>query len=458
MRRSMMPSSCLLHFDKAPLRVSSAKYQYMYDDQGTAYIDCAGSISHVGHCHPALVAASQSRIGSLFSAFSDLSLTSDLAEYPDRLLATCPDGFDTALFTSTGSEAIDLSLQIAWGYTGCEDVVVVDNCFHGSLSTVAELSPRELNRRGQAPKEWVHVIPMPDMLRGPHAGCPDAAEKYFQDAKRKVEAARHRGRRIAAFLSEPVFTAAGMVVPPSGWLQRMHGYMHSIGALVIVDEMCTSLGRNGATFWGFERDSGSPDFICCGKHIGNGYPMAAALTRRTTLGDISQPRLAEKYRPSPLVCCIGSAVLNIMEREDLMSKAREVGLVLQHELMMLKSKHTHIGDVRGEGLQYGVEFVTNQGELKPNREVCQCVVYRLKEEEHIIAAAEGEHRNVLYVTPPLCFTVENARTLAAALDRILSKLWTHGTDITFSTLGASSLQPLAAAPADVDLSTYEDVD
>ncbi|XP_037075767.1 ethanolamine-phosphate phospho-lyase-like isoform X2 [Pollicipes pollicipes] len=451
-RRSNLPSTCLLHYDKAPLRLSSAKFQYLYDDRGNEYIDCA-----VGHCHPALVAASRSHVGSLFTAFRDLSLTSDLAEYPGRLLATCPAGFDTALFTSTGSEAIDLSLQLARGATSRQDVVVVDNCFHGCLSTTIELSPRELKRKEQEPKEWVHVVPMPDMYRGPHAGKEDAAELYFQDAKRVIEAAIQRGRQIACFLSEPVFTAAGMAVPPRGWLKKMHDYIHSIGALTIVDEMCTALGRNGSTFWGFQREQGTPDFICCGKPIGNGYPMAAALTRKTILNAVREPDLTERYRPTPLVCAIGSRVLQVMEREDLMAKAKRIGRMLKKELLLLKNKHGHIGDVRGEGLQMGVEFVNSQAEKKPDREVCQCVIYRLKEDERIVAAAEGEFRNVMYVTPPLCFSEENARRLVTSLDRVLTQLHTHGTDIGFSSLGASSLQPATWA-AELDITAYEDVD
>ncbi|XP_043213041.1 ethanolamine-phosphate phospho-lyase-like, partial [Amphibalanus amphitrite] len=287
-------STCLLHYDKAPLRLSSARFQYMYDDKGREYIDCAGSISGVGHCHPAVVEASRSHIGALFTTFCDLSLTSDLASYPKQLLALSGPRFDAALFTSTGSEAIDLSLQIARGYTGCHDVVVVDNCFHGCLSTVIEISPREIKRKQLTPKAWVHIIPMPDMYRGPHAGKKDAAELYFQDAKRVIEAAMARGRKIACFLSEPVMTVPGIVIPPPGWLRKIHDYMHSLGALVISDEMCTAMGRNGKSFWGFQGESGDPDFICCGKPIGNGYPMAAALTRKDLLKSINQPSLWEQ--------------------------------------------------------------------------------------------------------------------------------------------------------------------
>ncbi|KAF0301186.1 Ethanolamine-phosphate phospho-lyase [Amphibalanus amphitrite] len=174
-------------------------------------------------------------------------------------------------------------------------------------------------------------------------------------------------------------TVPGIVIPPPGWLRKIHDYMHSLGALVISDEMCTALGRNGKSFWGFQGENGDPDFICCGKPI---------------------------------------------------------------------------GDVRGEGLLIGVDIVT-VSDRKPDRQACQCVVYRLKEEERIIAASEGEHLNVLYITPPLCFSEENARSLVAALDRVLTYMEENGTDINFSSLGASLLEPETEP---VDLATYEDVD
>ncbi|XP_043211976.1 ethanolamine-phosphate phospho-lyase-like [Amphibalanus amphitrite] len=249
-------------------------------------------------------------------------------------------------------------------------------------------------------------------------------------------------------------TVPGIVIPPPGWLRKIHDYMHSLGALVISDEMCTALGRNGKSFWGFQGEDGDPDFICCGKPIGNGYPMAAALTRKDLLKSINQPSLWEQYRPSPLACAIGTTVLRVLEQEDLTVRARDVGAFLKRHLLALKAKHSCVGDVRGEGLLIGVDIVT-VSDRKPDRQACQCVVYRLKEEERIIAASEGEHLNVLYITPPLCFSEENARSLVAALDRVLTYMEANGTDINFSSLGASLLEPETEP---VDLATYEDVD
>ncbi|XP_043210189.1 ethanolamine-phosphate phospho-lyase-like [Amphibalanus amphitrite] len=161
-----------------------------------------------------------------------------------------------------------------------------------------------------------------------------------------------------------------------------------------------------------------------------------------------------QYRPSPLACAIGTTVLRVLEQEDLMARARDVGALLKRHLLALKAKHSCVGDVRGEGLLLGVDIVT-VSDRKPDRQACQCVVYRLKEEERIIAASEGEHLNVLYITPPLCFSEENARSLVAALDRVLTYMEENGTDINFSSLGASLLEPEAEP---VDLATYEDVD
>lgn len=457
-RREFLPSSCLTHFERDPFQLDRALMQYMFDKDGRRFLDCCTSTSPVGHCHPAVVRAVTTRSASLFTGFPNITLSDELAQYPEQLVRLSPDHLDTAMFTSSGSEAVDLALRVARAVSGQSDVVVVDHSFHGSWSSTIDRSPLDLRRAGKKIPEWLHIVPLPwsrDLSAGSSHDA-DIAELFFQQAKTVVESAVARGRKISCFLCEPVFTAAGVYFPPDGWLSKMTKLMRSLGALVIIDAVGTGLGRSGDSFWGFEHCNIEPDIVCSGKSIGNGFPMAVTLFKKHIVEQAGSLSLAKNYRPSPLVCAIGAAVLQVMNQENLMENARLVGAHLLRSLKQLMIRWDCIGDVRGRGLLIGVEFVQSKQCFTPAPDICTSVVYRLKEIHDVITACEGRDRNVLYITPPLCFSREDADRLVRALDSVLIDVDQYGTHVKTSELvldiTAKELE------SEVYRSLYEDID
>lgn len=387
----------------------------MYDDANTEYLDCINSVAHVGHCHPTVVEALSYSLGSLVTTCGWEIDCGDIS-YPSKLQQTLPDGFDTLLFCNSGSEAVDLSLQLARLYTCGTDAVVIDNAFHGSIDSVYPLSPKVSKEK----VEWVHVIPMPDLYRGPHqVDDPFAIDKYLADARELIDRAKQNGRKIACFIAEPMLTIPGCIIPPGTWLQEMYKMVRESGGLCIADEVQTGLGRVGTHFWSFQAQDAVPDVLIIGKPLGNGYPMAAVATSRdiaAVLGD-----RVKEYPCTTAMDAVGCAVLDVVQREQLMSSAASVGEFLNDQLLILKKKHEYIGDVRGKGLMFGIEIVWSKQSKKPARDIAEQIVYRMKE-ENIIMANEGENRNILMVMPPMCFSQENASTLSQKLDKVLTEL------------------------------------
>ncbi|XP_076055455.1 5-phosphohydroxy-L-lysine phospho-lyase-like isoform X3 [Oratosquilla oratoria] len=426
-----LAKSCHLQYEHSPLKIVRASYQYMYDEADVQYLDCIGAVAHVGHCHPAVVEASTAQMSTLVSTtkyFHDAKQY----RYPEILKQTMPDHLNTLLFCNSGSEAIDLALQLARLYTGADDAIVVDNSFHGSLDSVQSLSPKILKSTNMSAVDWVHTLTMPDLYRGPYRDDdPEAIDKYLTDARQMLEYIESQGRKIACFLCEPFLTVAGCIEPPPRYLQGIYKMVKERGALCIADEVQTGLGRIGSHFWSFEVQAVSPDILIIGKPIGNGHPMAIVATSQQVASCLDE-RIHD-YQCSPLVDAVGCAVLQVLDKEQLVPAAAKVGVVLKKGLYHLKQKHEYIGttyfagDIRGQGLVLGIEIVWSKQSRKPAKGIAQQIVYKMKE-KNIIVANEGESRNILLIMPPMCFTQDNANTFICTLDKVLTELSSGSSD------------------------------
>jgi len=409
--------SCNSHYEKNPLKIIQASYQFMYSVDNEQFLDCVNSVAHVGHCHPEVVAAAINSMGTMIQSDS-IKIDNSHLQYPARLKKILPNYFDTLLFVNSGSEAVDLALQLVRLYTQRTEVLIVDNAFHGSIDSVHNLSPKVFKQNNITKADWVHVLTMPDLYRGPYQDDdPNAVEKYIDDARKVIENIKHNGKKLACFIAEPMLTITGCLAPPAKWLQAIYRMVKESGGLCIADEVQTALGRVGSHLWSFQAQGVTPDLIILGKPLGNGFPMAAVAVPKH-IGDLLGDRIND-YKCSPMMDSVGCSVLNIMQKEHLVNSAQTIGEILKHELNQLKKKHQQIGEVRGMGLMYSIEMVWSKQSRKPAKEIAEEIVYKMKE-EYILIANEGEHRNILLIMPPMCFTVEDSYKLVRALDKVIT--------------------------------------
>ncbi|XP_013382484.1 5-phosphohydroxy-L-lysine phospho-lyase [Lingula anatina] len=425
MRRNYIGKPCKLHFEAAPLKIVCASKQYVYDDNGEEYLDCVNNISHVGHCHPQVVSAGQEQMAKLTTGSGFLNDV--VAEYAKRLIETFPESLSVVYFLNSGSEANDLALCLARSYTKNEDVVVIDNAFHGNLSNMVSISPLRFKRQQLKQEDWVHVVPCPDTYRGMVRDPlhPDAGIIYANEVKRLMDQATARGRKIAAFFSECLLSQCGMILPPQSYFENVYRYIRDAGGLCVVDEIANGMGRIGEHMWSFQHWNVVPDIVTIGKPVGNGYPMSAVITRREIADSLKE--FSSGFGGNPVSCSMGLAVLDVIKNEKLMSSAKSVGKCLLDGFRAIMPCHPMMGDVRGLGLSVGIEIVTDTDSRKPATEAADMLTYRLKQEK-IIISNEGPDKNVMAITPPMCFTADNAQRLIQAFDHALA-------DIEKGTLG-----------------------
>lgn len=421
MRKKLIGQSCRLFYSDDPVKIVRARGQYLYDENGTKYLDCISNVHHVGHCHPAITkaAAAQMEILNTNTRF----LHDNIVCYADRLAATLPDRLCVFYFVNSGSEANDLALRLARQYSRHEDVIVLDHAYHGHLTSLIDISPYKFRKLG-GQKEWVHVAPLPDTYRGRYReDHPDPAQAYADTVKDLIEEVQKKGRKISAFFVETLPSVGGQIIPPTGYFQKVAEHVHAAGGLFVVDEVQVGFGRAGTHFWGFQLQGEDfcPDIVTMGKPMGNGHPVACVATTQEVASAFTANGVEyfNTFGGNPLSCAIGLAVLDVIEEENLRGNARDVGARLRSLLQGLMAKHPLIGHVRGAGLFVGMELVTDREKRTPATAATAQLVNRMKE-ERIVVSTDGPDQNVVKFKPPMCFSAADAELVAEKIDHILT--------------------------------------
>jgi 4-aminobutyrate aminotransferase-like enzyme/Ser/Thr protein kinase RdoA (MazF antagonist) len=406
---------------KKPLKIVRGRGQYLYTEDGQAYLDGVNNVCHVGHCHPRVVAAGQLQMPVLNT--NTRYLHDNIIEYAERLLSKFQDPLSVCYFVCTGSEANELALRLARNYTGQQEIITVDGAYHGNTQALIDISPyKHDGPGGRGTPSGVHKVTMPDGYRGPHKGSgTDIGAKYAEYVREAVEQIQSRGTGPAAFICESMLGCGGQIVLPANYLIQAFMCVRAAGGVCIVDEVQVGFGRVGSHLWAFETQNVVPDIVTLGKPIGNGHPLAAVITT---------PEIADAFADgmeyfntfggNPVSCAIGMAVMDVIEDEGLQENAGRAGKRLLDGLKGLMNKYPLIGDVRGLGLYAGVELVVDRKTLEPATEQADYIINRMRD-HGILISTDGPLENVLKMKPPIVFTEKNADEVVNALDKILQE-------------------------------------
>lgn len=405
---------------RRPLKIVQGWRQYLYDHLGREYLDCVNNVAHVGHSHPAVNQAAAQQMALLNTNTRYLHDT--LVEYAARLCTSLPEPLRVCYFVSSGSEANELALRLARAHTGGTEMIVVEGAYHGNTASLVEISPYKFDGPGGtgAPPH-VHKVPMPDVYRGKYKAGPDAGKQYAAHVRASIERINRRNRRLAGFFCESLLSCGGQIVLPPGYLSEAYQFVRKASGVCIADEIQVGFGRVGSYFWGFQLQGVVPDIVTLGKPIGNGHPLGAVVTTPEIAASFANGmEYFNTFGGNPVSCAVGLAVLDVIEREGLQEHARSVGAYLKKGLATLMVKHPLIGDVRGEGLFLGLEFVRDRATCEPAGPEAAYVAERLKN-LGVLTGTDGPFHNVLKIKPPMVFMTADADRLVACLDQVLAE-------------------------------------
>ncbi len=367
------------------LVVERAQGVWLWDVSGKRYLDCISAYSALnqGHCHPRIHAA-------LVDQAAKVTLTSRAMrndKLPDFLAElTRVAGYDKALPTNTGVEAVETAIKLArrWGYVtkgipaGRAEIVVFSNNFHGR--TLAAISA------SSTAKYRAHFGPFLPGFRTVPFGDADAVESAITP-------------HTCAVLVEPIQGEGGVNVPPDGYLRQLWALCRQYDVLLVADEIQTGLGRTGKLF-ASDYDGIKPDVLVLGKALGGGYyPVSATLTGVDLMNLLQPGDHGSTFGGNPLACAVALASLDVVISENLPARARTAGATLMRELRAIDSPL--IRDVRGRGLLIGVELNV------PAKKLSEALL------ERGVAAKEAREY-VLRIAPPL---IVDDGDIAYLLDR-----------------------------------------
>jgi 2,2-dialkylglycine decarboxylase (pyruvate) len=385
----------------------------------------AGQIcATVGHNHPRVVAAIEAACRDVVHLNSWM-LCEPVLALAERLVATLPDPLRRVMFLSTGGEGIEAALRMAKLASTRFEVVSLTRSWHG-VTAGASAVTYAASRHGYGPvTPGVFALPAPYAYRCPVRHCDQVCDCTCLEAGFDLFDQASVGSP-AAVVAEPVLSAGGVIVPPTGYFARLKELAHERGMLVIFDECQTGLGRVGAMY-GFQVYGVVPDLLVLSKTLGGGVPISAVLTSPAIERECYSRGFTHvtSHASDPLPAATALAVLDVIEDEGLVERAEARGRYLIDRLRDLQACHEQIGDVRGLGLLCGLELV----ESRETRQPADALGLALTDEcqrrglsINLVRGGTGGQASCLRMAPPLTVTQDEIDLAVTIMDEALETL------------------------------------
>lgn len=409
--------------DTFPNLFTEAKGCIVRDDTGREILDFTSGqmCATIGHNHPNIIKAVERAGATAYHMFSGM-IPEAVAELALRIARDwMPDGLTKSLWINTGSESNEAALRMAKMVTGGYEVIAIGGSWHGVTGAASSASFASDRRGYGVPTPGVFAIPEPNAYR-PYidAGSPEASAMAGLELGLKMFDMTSAGRP-AAIIMEPILSAGGVLVPPKCFLEGLRKAADDRGMLLIFDEAQTAFGRIG-TRTGAEYFGVTPDIMSVSKTLGGGLPLAGVITT-DAIEETAFERGYSYYTShvsDPLLAMVGLAVLDTIEDEDLLTRARTTGAYLRDQLDGLQQRYEAIGDIRGDGMLYGIELVKDRETREPHHELGEittkkCYEYGLS----MNIKRRKERGSVWRIAPPLTISEAEIDRGIDILDRSL---------------------------------------
>jgi 4-aminobutyrate aminotransferase len=403
--------------------ITKAEGIFIEDADGRRYMDFHGNnVHHIGYGHPRLKQAITRQMDEL--SFAPRRFTCDPAiELAEKLAEISPGSLSKVLFSTGGSDAVEIALKVARAATGRFKTLSFWDSFHGAGFGAASVGGEQMFRSGLIGPLLPgaeHVAPFA-CYRCPYGhevlpdGTPDLDTCKLACAN-MVRYVLEREGDVAAVIAEP--TRAVPYLPPPGFWQAVREACDDHGTLLIFDEIPTGLGKTGCMF-ACDHDGVDPDILVMGKALGGGIlPIAATLCRPEldVAGDYAIGHYT--HEKNPVTTRAALTTIQIIEDEGLVEQAARVGAHALARLNDMKQRHRVIGDVRGRGLLIGIELVEERDSKKPAADLAEAVLYSALDNGVCFKITMG---NVLTLTPPLITTEAQMDTALDVIDQALAE-------------------------------------
>ncbi|HAV1386801.1 TPA: aspartate aminotransferase family protein [Vibrio parahaemolyticus] len=395
--------------------LEAAEGIYIQDATGKKYMDFHGNNVHqLGYGHPHVIKRVQEQIAKL--PFSPRRFTNETAiECAEKLTQICGGELNRVLFAPGGTSAVGMALKLARHITGNYKVVSLWDSFHGASLDAISVGGEACFRQGMGPlMAGVERIPPAVSYRGAFPVA-DGSDVHYADY---LEYVIEKEGGVGAFIAEAVRNT-DVQVPSQAYWKRIREICDKHNVMLIIDDIPNGMGRSGEWFT-YQAYDIEPDILCIGKGLGGGLVPIAAMVTKDKYNTAEQISMGHyTHEKSPIGCAAALATMEAIEQDGLLDKAKADSQFMREKLLEMKAKYSVIGDVRGIGMLWGIELVTDHESKARAYDEAEAVLYQCLNNGVSFKVSQG---NVIQLSPPLIITREQLTEALAIFEEAIAKV------------------------------------
>lgn len=395
--------------------LEAAEGIYIQDATGKKYMDFHGNNVHqLGYGHPHVIKRVQEQIAQL--PFSPRRFTNETAiECAEKLTQICGGELNRVLFAPGGTSAVGMALKLARHITGNYKVVSLWDSFHGASLDAISVGGEACFRQGMGPlMAGVERIPPAVSYRGAFPVA-DGSDVHYADY---LEYVIEKEGGVGAFIAEAVRNT-DVQVPSKAYWKRIREICDKHNVMLIIDDIPNGMGRSGEWFT-YQAYDIEPDMLCIGKGLGGGLVPIAAMVTKDKYNTAEQISMGHyTHEKSPIGCAAALATMEAIEQDGLLNKAKADSQFMREKLLEMKAKYPVIGDVRGVGMLWGIELVTDHESKARAYDEAEAVLYQCLNNGVSFKVSQG---NVIQLSPPLIITREQLTEALAIFEEAIAKV------------------------------------
>ncbi|EHC7290174.1 aspartate aminotransferase family protein [Vibrio parahaemolyticus] len=395
--------------------LEAAEGIYIQDATGKKYMDFHGNNVHqLGYGHPHVMKRVQEQIPKL--PFSPRRFTNETAiECAEKLTQICGGELNRVLFAPGGTSAVGMALKLARHITGNYKVVSLWDSFHGASLDAISVGGEACFRQGMGPlMAGVERIPPAVSYRGAFPVA-DGSDVHYADY---LEYVIEKEGGVGAFIAEAVRNT-DVQVPSKAYWKRIREICDKHNVMLIIDDIPNGMGRSGEWFT-YQAYDIEPDMLCIGKGLGGGLVPIAAMVTKDKYNTAEQISMGHyTHEKSPIGCAAALATMEAIEQDGLLDKAKADSQFMREKLLEMKAKYPVIGDVRGIGMLWGIELVTDHESKARAYHEAEAVLYQCLNNGVSFKVSQG---NVIQLSPPLIITREQLTEALAIFEEAIAKV------------------------------------
>ncbi|HCE2678659.1 TPA: aspartate aminotransferase family protein [Vibrio parahaemolyticus] len=395
--------------------LEAAEGIYIQDATGKKYMDFHGNNVHqLGYGHPHVIKRVQEQIAKL--PFSPRRFTNETAiECAEKLTQICGGELNRVLFAPGGTSVVGMALKLARHITGNCKVVSLWDSFHGASLDAISVGGEACFRQGMGPlMAGVERIPPAVSYRGAFPVA-DGSDVHYADY---LEYVIEKEGGVGAFIAEAVRNT-DVQVPSKAYWKRIREICDKHNVMLIIDDIPNGMGRSGEWFT-YQAYDIEPDMLCIGKGLGGGLVPIAAMVTKDKYNTAEQISMGHyTHEKSPIGCAAALATMEAIEQDGLLDKAKADSQFMREKLLEMKAKYPVIGDVRGIGMLWGIELVTDHESKARAYDEAEAVLYQCLNNGVSFKVSQG---NVIQLSPPLIITREQLTEALAIFEEAIAKV------------------------------------